>query len=164
MLPIPVPKQFFKQLNLYITQFIWRNKPPRIKMTILQNPLEKGGLKVPNFERFYWAAQIRAIWVWQIEQVHSPKWKQIEQNHLTELKLESVPYISSLSSLLVATANPVIVHTYKTWQQIRKKMSCIQTIYNKSPFHFNPSLPKALRDWYYKPMGYKRYYNFWEFV
>lgn len=133
-------------------------------MTILQNPLEKGGLKVPNFERFYWAAQIRAIWVWQIEQVHSPKWKQIEQNHLTELKLESVPYISSLSSLLVATANPVIVHTYKTWQQIRKKTGCIQTIYNKSPFHFNPSLPKALRDWYYKPMGYKRYYNFWEFV
>ena len=46
MLPIPVPKQFFKQLDLCITQFIWRNKPPRIKMTILQNPLEKGGLSI----------------------------------------------------------------------------------------------------------------------
>lgn len=115
-------------------------------MTILQNPLEKGGLQVPNFERFYLAAQIRAIWVWQTVQVHSPKWKQIEQNHLTELKLESVPYISLFSSLLVTTTNPVIFHTFKIWQQIRKKMGCIQPIYDKSPFHSNSFLPKALRD------------------
>ena len=77
-------------------------------------------------------------------QVYSPKWKQTEENHSTELKLESVPYISSFSSLLVA--NPDIVHTCKILQQIRKKTGCIQPTHDKSPFHSNPSLPKDLRD------------------
>ena len=43
---------------------------------------------------------------------------------MDRLELESVPYISCLKSLLVATTN----------------------IYNKSPFHKNPSLPEAFAD------------------
>lgn len=111
MLPTLVPKSFFKQLNTSLTQFIWRNNPPRIKLTVLQSPLEKGGLKAPNFEYFYWAAHVRAIWMWQREQAHPPMWKQIEQHHLN--KLESVPYISFLNSLLTTTTNPIIIHTFK---------------------------------------------------
>lgn len=65
-------------------------------MTILQNPPGKSGLKVPSFERFYWSAQIRAIWAWHAEYARPPKWKQIGLNHLTEFKLESVHYISTL--------------------------------------------------------------------
>lgn len=122
MLPTPVPKSFFKERNTSPTQFIWRNKPPRIKLTVLQSPLEKGGLKAPNFEYFYWAAHVRAIWMWQREQAHPPMWKQIEQHHLNTIRnQESVPYISSLNSLLTTTTNPIIIHTFKIWQQIWKK-------------------------------------------
>lgn len=46
-LPTPVPKSFFKQLNTNLTQFIWRNKPPRIKLTVLQSPLEKKWIESP---------------------------------------------------------------------------------------------------------------------
>ena len=151
MLPIPVPKLFFKQVNSCLTQFIWRNKLPRIKLTVLQSPLEKGGLNIPNFEYFYWAAQVRAVWTWQAEQAHPPIWTQIEQHHLNKLKLESIPYISCLNSLLAITTNPITIHTYKIWQQVRKKTGCIQSIYDKSPFHLNPSLPKAFRDGITKP-------------
>lgn len=121
MLLTSVPKAFFKQLNTSLTQFIWRNKPPRIKLSVLQSPLEKGGLKAPNFEYFYWAAHARAISMWQREQIHPPMWIQIEQHHLNNLKLESVPYISSLNSLLTTTTNQIIIHTFKIWQQLRKK-------------------------------------------
>ena len=162
MLPTPVSKQFFKQLNSCLTQFIWRNKPPRIKITVLQSPLEKGGLKVPNFEYYYWAAQFRAVWTWQTQQAHPPIWKNIEQHHLNNLQLESVPYVSSLRSLLTITTNPFIIHTYKIWQQARKRTGCIRPIYDNSPFHVNPSLPKSVRDgitklWFMK--GIKKYGN-----
>uniref|UniRef100_A0A8P4JZV7 Endonuclease/exonuclease/phosphatase domain-containing protein n=1 Tax=Dicentrarchus labrax TaxID=13489 RepID=A0A8P4JZV7_DICLA len=66
-LPISIPNKFFKKLESVITRFIWRGKVPRIKIKTLYNTPQYGGSKLPNFELFYWAPQLRAIWFWQTE-------------------------------------------------------------------------------------------------
>lgn len=57
MLPTVVHKYFFKQLHSAVSRFIWKGKIPRIRLKILQGTPQEGGLKLPNFETYYWAAQ-----------------------------------------------------------------------------------------------------------
>lgn len=40
---------WFKSLDSIVTRFYWRNKTPRIKLTILQKPKTQGGLEAPVF-------------------------------------------------------------------------------------------------------------------
>lgn len=47
-LPIRVPMSIFKMLNKFISQFIWQNKRPRIKLKTLHLPKDKGCLALRN--------------------------------------------------------------------------------------------------------------------
>ena len=43
-----IPKTCIKEYNNIITQFIWDNKPPKIKYTTLINTIENGGLNLQD--------------------------------------------------------------------------------------------------------------------
>ncbi len=60
MLPLSPPPGYFKEINSIISKFIWNDKCPRIKLTILQHPNSAGGLAVPNLELYYWSFQLKA--------------------------------------------------------------------------------------------------------
>lgn len=146
MLPIAVPKTFFKQLNSAISRFIWGKKTPRIKLETIQGSHEDGGLKLPNFQTYYWAAQARAVWVWQADLQQPPSWLQMEQQDLNSMSLASVLYVPSFRQLRTLTNNPFILLAYKIWSEVRKKTGSSLPIYDLTPFHANPLLPEALRD------------------
>uniref|UniRef100_A0A8C5P8P1 Reverse transcriptase domain-containing protein n=1 Tax=Leptobrachium leishanense TaxID=445787 RepID=A0A8C5P8P1_9ANUR len=55
-LPLPAPMSFFKTVLLNLSQFIWRGKRPRIKIAILHQPVDRGGLGLPNLLLCYRAA------------------------------------------------------------------------------------------------------------
>lgn len=146
MLPVTVPKFFFKQLNSAVTRFIWKGKIPRIKLKTLQGTPREGGLTLPNFESYYWAAQCRAVWVWRANLQHPPSWVLIEQQEISSMSLASVPSVPSFKQMCKLTTNPFIKHTYKLWSTLRKRTRSNQPLYNYTPFHANPLLPQALRD------------------
>lgn len=52
------------KLQIAISQFIWGYGKPRIKAAILQKPVDRGGLAVPNFQLYYYAQQIGALMQW----------------------------------------------------------------------------------------------------
>ena len=103
-------------------------------------------MKLPNFETYYWAAQCRAVWAWKVNLQQPPSWIQIEQLDINSMCLASVPYVPSFKQLNILTTNPFIKQTYKIWSEIRKKTQSNHPLYNLTPFHANPLLPKALRD------------------
>ncbi len=43
MLPVYLPKSFFKQLDRLISVFIWNKSPSRIKKASLERPKSEGG-------------------------------------------------------------------------------------------------------------------------
>jgi len=91
-LPIRVPMSIFKMLNKLISQFIRRNKRPRVKLTTLHLPKDKGGLALPNLKFYYWAAQLVAIVTW-ISGDEEAKWTQIEQGEVKGAKLSALPFM-----------------------------------------------------------------------
>lgn len=64
-LPMGLLSKFFiRSVYTLILAFIWNNKNPRIWKCVLQKPRPQGGMTLPNFLFYYWAANIRALIYW----------------------------------------------------------------------------------------------------
>lgn len=64
-LPIFLPSSFFKKMNSIILPFVWVYKTHRIAKAHLQKPSNEGGLGLPEFRKYYWAVNARALTYWQ---------------------------------------------------------------------------------------------------
>ncbi len=64
-IPIYLPATFFKQLDSVILSFVWNYKTPHIAKSHVQKPTDCGGLGLPIFKHYYWAANARALTFWQ---------------------------------------------------------------------------------------------------
>lgn len=82
----------FKMLNKLISQFIWQNKRPRIKLKTLHLPKDKGCLALRNLKFYYWAAQLVAIVTW-ISGDEEAMWTQIEQGEVKGAQLSALPFM-----------------------------------------------------------------------
>ena len=58
-IPVLISKKFFAKVDKLISHFLWGNKPVRMQKNILQLPKRSGGLALPNFLHYYWAANIQ---------------------------------------------------------------------------------------------------------
>lgn len=63
-LPIQVPNKTFKTIDKLIIRHIWQNKRHRIRLKTLLLPKQNGGLALPHFRKYYWAAQLRILVHW----------------------------------------------------------------------------------------------------
>lgn len=65
-------------LDKLISKFLWQNKRPRTRLKTIFLPRDRGGLALPHFKKYYWAAQLTAI-VARINNNKETGWVQIEQ-------------------------------------------------------------------------------------
>lgn len=93
------PLSVFQSLKKTFLNFIWNNKRPRLRLSLLYLPYHRGGLKLPNLLWYLWGTQIRASMIFFIKD-YPPVWVTIESHailnlcHLKSLK----PHIISLQS------------------------------------------------------------------
>lgn len=85
-IPIFLPKAFFfKTLDSITMSFIWEYKTHRIGKKHFCKSKDSGGLALPVFQHYYWAANARALVYWQdaypgeLKDV-TPPWVAMEQN------------------------------------------------------------------------------------
>ena len=65
-LPIFLPKYFFHTLDQVFSKFIWAGKNPRARRAVLQRSQQNGGLALPNFLFYNWAANLQKNHAWCI--------------------------------------------------------------------------------------------------
>uniref|UniRef100_A0A672FIX8 Reverse transcriptase domain-containing protein n=1 Tax=Salarias fasciatus TaxID=181472 RepID=A0A672FIX8_SALFA len=126
-IPLYLSKSFFTDVDKLISRFLWNNKNPRIRKNILQQHRQHGGLSLPNFQYYYWAANIRAMLFWKELQSHNAtsKWLQMEISSCFHTSLHSLlcskfPFFESTSKY---TTNPIVKHSLKIWKQFRRNFS-----------------------------------------
>lgn len=78
-LSIFLSKSFFSNLNSQLSSFVWNKKHPRINKKILQLPRNLGGMALPNFMYYYWAANIRAWLYWLRRDTFLPNWVTLDR-------------------------------------------------------------------------------------
>lgn len=118
-LPLFLPKSFFKTIDSIISNFLWNGKTPRIRQKVLQNCKFYGGLSLPNFQFYYWAANISKIIYW-FKSIDT-SWYQLEAQSCSPVSLTALltgPVIVNPSGL---TCNPVVTATLRIWFQFRKQ-------------------------------------------
>lgn len=62
--PVFIPKSFFKELDKSISAFVWNKSIPRIRKAYLERRKDVGGLALPNFLQYYWAANMHKLMYW----------------------------------------------------------------------------------------------------
>lgn len=100
-IPLPPPSNFFSSLQKVFNRFIWKNRCPGLRLSLLYLPFDRGGLKCPNLLWYYWATQIRSMRFYYSSD-SSPAWKDIESFSLKP-QLPAYTYSGNSKKLIKKT-------------------------------------------------------------
>lgn len=155
-IPIHIQRSYFKQIDSIILPFIWGYKSHRISKQHLQKPKECGGLNLPCFLYYYWAANIRAMVYWQLTQdqrppVKVPSWLVIEHSLISKTSLRAILFSSPRLLSSCKGEHFILFNCQKIWSQIRKFCEYPNTTVHAPVWHnhaFPPSFTDAVfREW-----------------
>ena len=61
-IPIKLTIAFFRELEKYFSQFVWKYKKPQIAKAILRKKNGTGRINLPDFRLYYKAIVIKIVW------------------------------------------------------------------------------------------------------
>lgn len=136
--------------------FVWGYKAHRISKSHLQKSRECGGLGLPCFLHYYWAANVRVMVYWQYgfergDGFIPPPWLAIEKSLTSKTSLPALLFSSPRSSAVYRKDHFVLLNAQKIWNQIRKCCVLPDTSINAPIWQNHDFLPslmdKAFREW-----------------
>ena len=145
--PLFLTKLFFTKLASLISAFIWNNKSPRIRKIFLQRMKRCGGMALPNFQMYYWAANIKSLlyWLHDVSASDAPAWLHIEASSTARISLSALLCSSIPLHFLPTCQNPVVLHSLKIWSQFRKRYGLV-SMSTYAPIAANHLFPASLLD------------------
>lgn len=117
-LPLPPPSNLFTQLKKQFIGFLWNNRRPRTRLSLLYLPFDRGGLKCPNPNLYYWAAQLRTM-LFYFTGKETPLWKGMEEIQLN-LPFPMYLYSAKITDLKKKTKNPIVKNMINVWYKVKK--------------------------------------------
>ena len=144
-IPIFLPQSFFSKLDSLVSEFIWNKKVPRLHRELLQRPRSLGGLALPNFRFYYWAANLRIIqFSIQYEKLPgSSTWLKMEALSSKPVSLTALLHCPFSLSLSPYTKNILVKSTLRIWKQFRRHFG-LQTPSFLAPISANPMFHPSL--------------------
>lgn len=144
--PCFIPNSFFNSLESVISSYIWNNKKPRFCKAHLQRPRSRGGMSLPNFKFYYWAANIICLTLWLHShlQPNSPTWTCLEANSFRDTSLPAL-LGAALPLLPGSTGNVVVRSSLRVWTQFRRNLG-LQLPSLLCPIASNHFFPPSMQD------------------
>lgn len=102
--------------------FIWNKTIPRVRKAVLERDRGSGGLGLPNFLYYYWAANIHKLTIWfnTCANGRGPSWVFIEQNSCPSVSLASLLCAPLPLAVGAHTKNLIVRVSLRIWTQFRK--------------------------------------------
>ena len=137
-IPLPPPAGFFSKIKKLFHQFLWNNRRPRLRLSLLYLPFDRGGLQCPNMLWYYWATQLRTIMFYYTSE-KAPSWRNIESLYL-KLPLPAYIYSDKYNKLKKTTLNPIvknmicILHVTRRYLKENSSLSIFSPIWGNNFF------------------------------
>ena len=143
MIPVLFSKRVLKDINGWLSSFIWNKRRPRLKMAVLHLPSSMGGLDLPNIKIYQLCAHLRFVNDWV--KGKTSIWMDIE-TALSQCRLSNLLFFNTFKEIKAFCANPVTINTLKAWRLVRRLegRSNITSIY--TPIINNPAFPPGSSD------------------
>lgn len=119
-LPTEIPQTHWSELNKTISRFIWQGKKPRIKLKAVELPKEQGGMALPYFKDYFYAAQTKYL-VNLCNPTYQAKWKDIEITLMNDPPLQAILAHKNLGGYIEKTQNLWIKAQLKIWNIIKEE-------------------------------------------
>ena len=152
-IPLNPPIQFFSKMKSMFCNFIWNNRRARLRSALLYLPYDRGGLKLPNLQWYYWAAQLTTATCWFSYESPWP-WMSMERNMTSPLPLNSYLYSTKLKELKKLTHNPFVKNTILVWYKVHKHKGEIPVLSQFTPIWGNSVFTPGKQD-----LGFKIWAN-----
>ena len=146
-LPLPPPSNLFTQLKRLFVRFLWNNRRPWIRLSLLYLPYDRGGLKCPSPLQYYWAVELKTLLFYFTER-DAPPWKEMEKLQLS-LSLPAYLY-SARTKILKNTKNPIVKNMIVVWLQVKKDLREMPSLSVFCPIWRNNSFPPSKTDGRFK--------------
>lgn len=119
-IPLLLQTKDTKRLNKTLTQFIWRNKKPRIAMNKLWLPKCEGGMNLPNAKLYNLSCMLRHTIDWMTVQSKFTNFD-LETAMVQPWTLLAVLHWQPKALPVELKQNILIKDTITTWRQVRRK-------------------------------------------
>ncbi len=145
-IPLPPPPSLFTRTRKLFTNFIWQNKRPRSRLSLIYLPCDRGGLQCPNIQWYYWAAQLRSI-MFYFSSENTPAWIDLESCSVRpSLPLNLFLHSADQKSLRKNTDNPIILNTIDIWFDTCKYLNIYPSWSHFSPIWGNANFKPGSSD------------------
>ena len=141
-IPIFLPSSFFSSYRKACTSFIWRGKSPRIKLSRLNLPKNKGGIALPDLKKYHQATLLTRIVDWNIHQAVKG-WVKLERIQFPQ-DLHILPWIHPKYHSKAIKAHPMIGPTLKIFHSTFKQSNATPWLSPLTSLRNNPEFPPGL--------------------
>lgn len=138
-----LPKFSFQCIHILVSEIIWNKNTARICKVLLQWPKSLGGMALPNFQYYYWAAYFRVFqdWLNQLQPQCSSMWLAIEVTSCLPTTITALLYSSINRSYSLFIKNVIVKTSLLIWRQFRCHYESFSTAAHiASSFVFPPSV------------------------
>ncbi len=120
-IPLPPPSGFFPNMNTKFTKCIWKKRRARLRLTLLYLPYERGGLRLPNLQWYYWSAQLANATYWFSLQPQLP-WVQVESMTAKNMNMALYLYSDLYKNLKKDMNYPFVKNTLIVWNEAQRTL------------------------------------------
>lgn len=161
MLPLSPPQTLFPDLKRLISAFVWNNKRPRIKISLLQQPKPKGGLSLPDLKLYFWAFQIKSLRVW-MDKNSKVTWRSLEDQSVFPYHLEDILFTGKPKGQSKTKYNFIVLNLLNIWHDIETYMGNSLRLTEQSPIWNNHNLmtgnePFTCKSWLDKGVSHLKH-------
>ena len=151
-LPVKIPLHYFKQFDRICNKFLWNDKRPRMKLSKLQRPVDKGGLGVPNLLLYHYAFTMRHMVQWSLPPERAPPWFGLESAVCSPLMPSN--YLSTKLDD-VDKSHPIISHIHWVWMKIGRMFKFDPFLHWSACIWHNPKL-RIDKEWFLWDSWYEK--------
>ena len=115
---LPITNNIVADTEKIISNFLWKYKIPKVKKSVIIQPIKQGGIKAPDFTSIVKAS--RVSWIKRLLTDSDAKWKAVVQELVGPLSIKHLIQTHLCDEYIDNISTPFYRQVLKAWNEIKE--------------------------------------------